>query len=121
MSETANLLERSMMIRTGDKALPIYDRDMSELLRLIKDMLVYGAPNVKRQSTNALRNSIRIEGDEIIIGGGVIRYAHDTNADWSTLEYRHGLVNPNQEWVDKLVKQALIIYSSKYGYKVVYN
>ena len=46
MSETA-LIRTFYDDKNGDKALPIYDRDMSELLRLIKDMLVYGAPNIK--------------------------------------------------------------------------
>ena len=121
MSETKELLERSMQIKTGDDAIPIYDAEISEILRVLQDMLVYGAPNIKRQSTNALRNSVRIEGNEIIIGGGLIRYAHDTNADWSTLPYRQVLTNPNEGWVDKIVKQAIIIFASKYGYKVVYN
>jgi len=121
MNDTKSLLEHSMQIKTGDEAIPIYDQEISVLSRMIKDMLVYGAPNIKRQSTNALRNSIRIEGNDIIIGGGDIRYAYDTNADWSELAYRKGLTNPNQEWVDRIVKQALIIFASKYGYKVVYN
>lgn len=121
MSETKELLERSMQIKTGDEAIPMFDIEMSEMLRMLQDMLVYGAPNIKRQSTNALRNSVRIEENQIVIGGGLIRYAHDTNADWSTLSYRQGLTNPNEGWVDRIVKQALILFASKYGYKVVYN
>ena len=121
MNETRDLLERSMQVKTGDEAIPLFDVEVSEMLRMLQDMLVYGAPNIKRQSTNALRNSVRIEGNNIVIGGGLIRYAHDTNADWSTLSYRQGLTNPNEGWVDRIVKQALIIFASKYGYKVVYN
>ncbi len=121
MSDTKSLLERSMQIKTGDEAMPVFDMEISVLLRNLQDMLVYGAPNIKRQSTNALRNSVRIEGNHIIIGGGDIRYAHDTNADWSELPYRNGLTNPNEGWVDRIVKQSLVIFASKYGYKVVYN
>ena len=121
MNDVKSLLERSMSIKTGDEAAPVYDADISVMLRLIKDMLVYGAPNIKRQSTNALRNSIRIEGNSIVIGGGSVIYAYDTNADWSELPYRSGLKNPNEGWVERLVQQALIIFAQKYGYKVVYN
>jgi hypothetical protein len=121
MDNTKSLLERSMSIKTGDEATPVYDQDISVMLRMMQDMLVYGAPNIKRQSTNALRNSIRIEGSKIIIGGGSVSYAYDTNADWSELPYRNGLKNPNEAWVDRIVKQALIIFARKYGYKVVYN
>lgn len=104
-----------------DDPVPIFDEEVSVLLRLLQDMLVYGAPNIKRQSTNALRNSVRVVGNEILIGGGVVHYAYDTNADWSKLPYRRGKINPNQGWVDRITMQALALFATKYGYKVVYN
>lgn len=125
MSETKELLERSMQVKTGDEAIPLFDIEMSEMLRMLQDMLVYGAPNIKRQSTNALRDSIKILGNEIEIGGAsasgaFVNYAAATNDKW-TAERWNGAQNPNEGWVDRIVKQALILFASKYGYKVVYN
>jgi hypothetical protein len=94
------------------------DVDESSLLRLLRDMLVQAAPNVKRQSTGALRNSIRIEGSSVVIGGGIVNYAVYTNEPWISPRWR-GRRNPNEGWVDAVVNQAIAMFAQRYGYKVV--
>jgi len=48
-----------------------------------------------------------------------VPYAFDTNADWSTLPYRKGLINPNEAWLDNTVIQIACLFAAQYGYKVV--
>lgn len=94
--------------------------DVSVLERMLKDMLVEGAPNIKRQSTNALRNSIKITSGGLEIGGNsgntYVDYAPYTNEKWIN---RPG-TNPNEGWINRLTLQAVNIFAEKYGYKVVY-
>lgn len=120
MNETKDLLEKSMLIKTGDDAIPVFDEEVSVLLRALQDMLVEGAPNIKRQSTDDLRKSIRIEGNRVVIGNEDVNYAVYTNEKWISEKWK-GAINPNEGWVDRIVKQALILFASKYGYKVVYD
>jgi hypothetical protein len=94
------------------------DVDESSLLRLLRDMLVQAAPNVKRQSTGALRNSIRIKGSSAVIGGGIVNYAVYTNEPWISPRWR-GKQNPNEGWVDAVVNQVIAMFAQRYGYKVV--
>lgn len=113
MNDLQELLNRSNDIQ------PI-DTEMSELLVLIRDMLVNAAPNKFRRSGGALRNSIRIENDKVIVGNDVAFYAVYTNEKWISPRW-HGKQNPNENWINDIVSQALIIFSGKYGYKVVYE
>jgi hypothetical protein len=88
------------------------DEDISVMLRLIKDMLVYGAPNIRRMSTNALRNSVREDANTIFIGGGFVDYAIYTNEPW-----KRG-TNPNEGWVDRILMQGLQVIAPQLGYTI---
>lgn len=95
----------------------LYDKDISILARLIKDTLVELAPNKRRKSTNALRNSIHIEGNNIIVGGGIVDYAVYTNEKWISPRW-NGKQNPNEAWVEVAVRQVILVFATRYGYTV---
>jgi len=94
------------------------NKDESELLRLLKDALVEGAPNKKRASTNALRKSIKIVGTNVTIGGGVVDYAPYTEKKWISPRW-NGKQNPNEGWAEMIALQTIRIFASRMGYKVV--
>ena len=94
------------------------DEDISIIARLLKDMLVSGAPNIKRASTGALRKSIHVESDDVIIGAGIVDNAPYTNYKWTSPRWK-GAQNPNEGWMERLAIQALNIWAAQNGYKVV--
>jgi hypothetical protein len=95
-----------------------YDVEASTVLMLLRDMLVSGAPNIKRQSTNALRNSISVISDTVVIGGGIVDYAPYTTYAWTHPRW-NGAKNPNEGWVERLTIQAMTIAAMRLGYRVV--
>jgi hypothetical protein len=107
---------------------PVYDAvlgdDESALLGMLQNALTYGAPNIKRQSTNALRLSVKIVGTTVEIGGatthprGYVKYAAATNNKWESPRWK-GRQNPNEGWADKITMQVCAIFAMKYGYRVV--
>lgn len=92
----------------------------SVLAKLISDMLVNSAPNVRRRSTGALRNSIHTEGNRIVVGGGNVDYAVYTNSPWISPKW-HGAQNPNEAWADDTVIQGVLLFAAQHGYKVVFK
>lgn len=100
-----------------DYRAPVFDEFGSVLLFQLRDILVSGAPNIKRQSTNALRNSINVVGDSVVIGGGIVDYAPYTTYAWVSPRWK-GAKNPNEGWVQRLTIQAMTIAAWKYGYRV---
>ncbi len=96
----------------------MFDVEASTVLLLLRDMLVSGAPNIKRQSTNALRNSISVIADTVVIGGGIVDYAPYTTYAWISPRWK-GAKNPNEGWVERLTIQAMTIAALRLGYRVV--
>lgn len=98
------------------------NNDESILMRNIIDMLVNGAPNIKRQSTGALRNSIKEAQNGIEIGGQsggtMVDYAPYTDLKWEHPRW-HGKQNPNEGWINRLAIQGIRIFAQRMGYKVV--
>jgi len=101
-----------------------YAEEESALLRMIKDALVNGAPNIRRESTNALRLSVKILGDDIEIGGatthqkGFVKYAAATNEAWTHPRW-HGRQNPNEGWADRITLYYANLFALQYGYTLV--
>jgi hypothetical protein len=101
-----------------------YAEEESVLLRMIKDALVEGAPNFRRESTNALRMSVKIIGNGIEIGGatphpkGYVKYAAATNEAWKHPRW-HGRMNPNEGWADRITMYYANLFALQYGYTLV--
>jgi len=107
----------------SDEPKSLIAEEESILLRMIKDALTEGAPNFRRQSTNALRMSVKILGDGIEVGGatphakGFVKYAAATNEEWVSPRWK-GRQNPNQGWVDDIVMYHANLFALRYGYRL---
>ena len=89
--------------------------DESIFLRMLEDNLRYSAP--KRNYDLSTIGIVR-EDYTIVAGNESVPYAFDTNADWSTLSYRKGLINPNEAWLDNTVIQIACLFAAQYGYDI---
>lgn len=82
----------------------------SILLRLVQDMLISRSPV---DTGNLKANGIVLKNNEILIGNKLVPYAFWTNEVWQNKR------NPNARWVDVTVLQALKVFGSKYGWRVI--
>lgn len=82
----------------------------SILLRLVQDMLISRSPV---DTGNLKANGIVLKNNEILIGNKLVPYAFRTNEVWQNKR------NPNARWVDVTVLQALKVFGSKYGWRVI--
>jgi len=107
----------------SDEPKSLIAEEESILLRMIKDALTEGAPNKRRESSNALRMSVKILGDGIEVGGatthekGFVKYAAATNEEWVSPRWK-GRQNPNQGWVDDIVMYHANLFALRYGYRL---
>lgn len=112
-------------VREAAKTPPIsVTREEVMLLAMLKNALTEGAPNKKRQSTNALRMSVKEIGAQIEVGGstphpkGFVNYAAATNNPWTSPRWK-GRQNPNEGWADAITVYYCNIFAAQYGYTVV--
>lgn len=88
-----------------------YVRIEQQILNFTQDVLIYRSP---KDTYNLANHGIVRKGNQLIIGNQQVPYAVITNAE--TIK---GRPNRNAKWVDNGVLQAMRIYASQYGYRVV--
>lgn len=92
--------------------------DIDSLSRAIRDVLHEGAPNIRRESTNALRNSVKNTTRAINIGGGEVDYTPYTHYKWISPRW-NGKKNPNEGWITNVAMQGVRAWAERNNYKVV--